>query len=62
MNSLIVLRILGVLLLCESVAMLPSIFIALIYGEDTVLAFGVSILITATVGYLLFLFKAKARQ
>ena len=30
---------LGVLLLCESAAMLPSILVAVIYNEDTILAF-----------------------
>lgn len=59
MNSLLVLRILGVLLLCESVAMIPSIFVAMIYGEDTIPAYIFSILATAIAGYLLFLFKPR---
>lgn len=59
MNSLLVLRILGVLLICEAVALFPSIFVAMLYGEDTILAYIFSILITATAGCLLFLFKVK---
>jgi trk system potassium uptake protein TrkH len=61
MNTLIVLRILGVLLLCEAVSMLPSILVAIIYGENTILAFGFSILLTAILGWLLFLCKAKRK-
>ncbi len=59
MNLLMVIRILGILLLCESVAMLPSVLIAVLYSESTVLAYCFSILITAAVGFLLLLFKVK---
>ena len=59
MNLLMVIRILGILLLCESVAMLPSVLIAVLYNEGTFLAYCFSILITAVVGFLLLLFKVK---
>ncbi|NMB41923.1 MAG: TrkH family potassium uptake protein [Firmicutes bacterium] len=59
MNLLIVLKTLGVLLLCESAAMLPSILVAVIYNEDTILAFVASLLITAAAGALLFMLKAE---
>jgi trk system potassium uptake protein TrkH len=62
MNLLMVLRILGVLLLCESVSMLPSILIAIIYGEKTIFAFVFSILITATLGWFLFLCRTKDKM
>lgn len=59
MNSLIVLRTLGMLLLCESVTMLPSVVVALIYGEDTVFAFVISIIITALLGFALASLRVK---
>lgn len=59
MNFLIVLKVLGILLLCESVAMLPSVLVAIIYGENTIFAFLLSILITAIIGLLFFSVKAK---
>lgn len=59
MNFLIVLRTLGMLLLCEAVTMLPSVIVALIYGEGTVTAFTASIVITALLGYILFSVKVK---
>ncbi|MDW7683809.1 MAG: TrkH family potassium uptake protein [Bacillota bacterium] len=59
MNSLIVLKVLGILLLCESAAMLPAVFVAVIYGENTIYGFLLSIVITAVVGLLLFSVKVK---
>ncbi len=58
MNFLIVLKVLGILLLCDAAAMLPSVVIALIYHES-VYAFLLSILITAITGLLLFSVKVK---
>jgi len=59
MNSLIVLRTLGMLLLCEAVAMFPSVVVALIYRENTVYAFVVSIVITAVIGLMLYSIRVK---
>ncbi len=59
MNLLIVLRTLGMLLLCEAVTMIPSVIVALVYGEDTVSAFTVSIVATALLGFALFSVKVK---
>ncbi len=59
MNSLIVLRTLGMLLLCEAVTMLPSVIVAFSYREDTVFAFLISMAITALVGFALFSIKVK---
>ncbi|MDD2574193.1 MAG: potassium transporter TrkG [Bacillota bacterium] len=59
MNSLIVLRTLGMLLLCEAVAMFPSVVVALIYRENTIFAFIVSIAITTMIGLTLFSIRVK---
>jgi trk system potassium uptake protein TrkH len=59
MNSLIVLRTLGMLLLCEAVAMLPPVAVALIYSEDTVFAFLISIAVAVIIGLMLFSIRAK---
>ncbi|HZK23947.1 MAG TPA: TrkH family potassium uptake protein [Oscillospiraceae bacterium] len=62
MNSLIVLKTLGILLLCESVAMLPSVAVAIIYKETAISAFIITILIAAVVGFLLYLIKPKEKM
>jgi trk system potassium uptake protein TrkH len=59
MNSLIVLRTLGMLLLCEAVTMLPSVIVALIYGENAVFAFLISMTITAAIGLALFSIRVR---
>lgn len=59
MNSLIVLRILGILLLCESVTLLPSIVVAIIYGENTIPAFLITISIAVVLGLLFNTLKPK---
>ncbi len=59
MNLLIVLKTLGILLLGESASMLPALFVAVIYGENTIFPFIISILITALVGFALFSVKIK---
>lgn len=59
MNVLMVVRVMGILLLCEAAAMLPSIVVALIYGEKAVWAFVWTILISALVGLLFFRVKVK---
>ena len=59
MNLLMVVKVLGILLLCESATMLPSIPIALYYGENTIPAFLLSVLITASVGFAFYSIKVK---
>ena len=61
MNSLIVLRTLGMLLLCEAVTMLPSVIVAVIYGEDAVFAFLGPMAIAAAAGLALFSIRVKNR-
>jgi len=61
MNILIVLNVLGILLLCESAAMFPALLIAVIYGENTIFAFVLTIILTALVGLILFSLKVKDR-
>lgn len=60
MNFLMVLKVLGILLLCDAVAMLPSVAVALIYHEP-VYAFWLSILITAIAGLILVSIKAEEK-
>ncbi|MCR3922909.1 MAG: TrkH family potassium uptake protein, partial [Firmicutes bacterium] len=59
MNSLIVLKILGILLLCESVAMLPAIVVAIIYQENTIIAFVITVAISTVLGLLFYSIKPK---
>lgn len=59
MNSLIVLKTLGMLLLCEAATMLPSVIVAIVYGEDTIFAFLSSIAIAAAIGLVLFSIRVK---
>ncbi|HZX46165.1 MAG TPA: TrkH family potassium uptake protein [Clostridia bacterium] len=59
MNSLIVLKTLGMLLLCEAATMLPSVIVAAINGEHTVFAFLGSMAIAAAIGLALFSLRAK---
>ncbi|HHX74156.1 MAG TPA: TrkH family potassium uptake protein [Firmicutes bacterium] len=59
MNLIMVVRVLGILLLCDAAAMLPAIPIARVYGEDTIPAFLLSVLITAVTGILLCLPRVR---
>jgi len=53
MNIPLILRTLGLVLLCEAAAMLPSLFIALYLGESDYKAFIVSILVISIIGLAL---------
>lgn len=61
MNSAMVLKTLGMLLLCEAFTMIPPVLVALIYREGTVIAFGISIVITLVVGLALYSIKVRDR-
>ena len=62
MNLLIVLKILGVLLLCEAAALLPSVAVAVIYQEAAVYAFIKTIVIAAFLGFLLYSIKPQDKM
>ena len=62
MNFRIVLRSLGVLLICEAIAILPSIAFSIIYNEGTVSAFAYTSLITVILGLILFGVKPEKRS
>lgn len=53
MNAKLILKALGLVLLCEGAAMVPSLFLSLIYGESQWPAFLVSIIITSLAGALM---------
>lgn len=57
MNISIVLKVLGILLLCVAVSMFPSLIVAVLYGENTVFAFLLSILVAGIAGFSLFSVK-----
>jgi trk system potassium uptake protein TrkH len=59
MNSMIVLKTLGMLLLCEAATMLPSVIVAAINGEHAVFAFLGSMAIAAAIGLALFPIRVK---
>ena len=62
MNFRIVLRSLGVLLICEAIAILPSIAVSIIYNDGTVSAFAYTSLITVILGLILFGVKPEKRS
>jgi trk system potassium uptake protein TrkH len=62
LNKRLILRTLGLVLLCEAAAMVPSLFISLFYGGGDAFAFIISIGITALAGALLSLRKADAQR
>jgi len=55
LNHKLILKALGLVLLCEAAAMVPSLFLTLYYGEKDWLAFLVSIVFTSLVGGLMAL-------
>lgn len=52
MNYKLVLRVIGMLLLCEAVLMIPSLGVAMIYRDGDTMAFVISMLVTAGCGLL----------
>lgn len=61
MNFRVVLRILGMLLVCEALLMLPSLAVASVYSGPDIQAFALSILITGLVGVPLTSLKTGHR-
>jgi len=53
LNKHLIMRTLGLVLLCEAGAMIPSLVISLYYGEQDKLAFLISIAIVSTLGFIL---------
>ena len=45
MNLRVVLRSLGIVLICEALFMLPSLFVAIIYKGNDILAFSITLFI-----------------
>ncbi|MCL6447307.1 MAG: TrkH family potassium uptake protein [Armatimonadetes bacterium] len=62
MNRNLVLRTLGLVLLCESLAMLPSLLIAIYLKENTVPAFLIAFFVGAAVGLVLVRFPVDPNQ
>lgn len=61
-NFRVVLRILGILLVCEALLMLPSLAVATYYNGTDIHAFALSILITGLVGVPLIFLKTGSRS
>ncbi len=57
-NFKVVLRALGMVLVCEALLMLPSLAVSIYYGGESTAAFALSILVTAMVGIPLTYIKA----
>jgi len=62
LNGKLIIRTLGLVLICEAGAMLPSFFISLYYGESDMLPFLYSILLLAAPGFLLTLVRVKNKD
>nr|WP_330401016.1 TrkH family potassium uptake protein [Sporanaerobium hydrogeniformans] len=62
MNLKIVLRSLGMLLICESIALLPPTLVAFIYGDGDLPAFLITIGIVLAVGSILSLIKPTSKN
>ena len=57
MNYKVVFRILGIILFCEALLMLPSLAVSIYYGGGDTAAFALSILITAVAGITLIFIR-----
>lgn len=55
MNKKLIIRVLGLILLSEAIALVPCLYISLFYKEDTWIGFVFSIIITAFVGGLMII-------
>jgi len=62
LNRNLIIRTLGLVLICEAGAMLPSFFISLYYRESDMLPFLYSILLLAAPGFLLALVRVKNKD
>ena len=62
MNYRIVLSSLGSVLCIEAALMIPSLLVSVIYGQDDVYAFLISMSILIAAGFLLHLLKPKDSQ
>ncbi len=62
MNFRVVLRVLGILLICEALLMLPSLAVATYYNGTDIQAFALSILITGMAGVPLTFLKTGSRS
>ena len=62
MNLKIVLRSLGILLICEAIALLPPTFVALLYQDGDLPAFLITIGMVLTVGMLLAFIKPSCKN
>lgn len=62
MNRNLILRTLGLVLLCEAAAMVPSFLLSIYYGEDDLKAFVQSILIVGFVGLSLSIVPVHSKQ
>lgn len=61
MNFRIVLKSLGIVLICEAICMLPSLLVAVIYGDGDTLSFLISITLLLISGFLMTLIRPKNR-
>ncbi|MDF9407166.1 TrkH family potassium uptake protein [Pelotomaculum isophthalicicum JI] len=62
MNKNLIIRTLGLVLICEAGAMLPSFFLSLYYKEPDMLPFLYSILLLAVPGFLLTLIRVRNKD
>ena len=63
MHFSIIVKILGILLMLFSfLSNLPPMLVALLYREDTVSAFGSSLILTFTTGLVLWILTARSKQ
>ncbi len=62
MNRNLILRTLGLVLLCESLAMVPPLLVAVFLQEDTIRAFTFTIFLTAACGFVLTRFSADSSR
>ncbi|MDD3438195.1 MAG: TrkH family potassium uptake protein [Clostridiaceae bacterium] len=62
MNYRVVLRVLGMILACEALFMMPSLAVSVYFKGDDIAAFALSMLITAVVGIPLTFIRANKRD
>jgi trk system potassium uptake protein TrkH len=62
MNFKMVLKSLGIILICEALLMLPSFLVALFYGDGDAVSFAISTILLAVSGGLLFSIRPATRS
>ncbi len=62
MNIIMILKNLGILLIIESLCMLPSLFVSILYNQNDVIAFIITILCLIIIGFIMYKIPTKNKN